>query len=113
MYAGGNGRGDFSVTFTFVLGGNNQRKIAEEILTVKNFQVKVQPNPSTNYFTMIITSGTDEKIQYRVTDVLGRVLADKIVSGGQFQLGESWSNGIYFLEIQQGEERKVIRLVKQ
>ncbi len=113
MYTGGDGRGDTSITFEFGLGGNNQRRIVDEIFTSKNFEVKVQPNPTTNHFTMIVTTSNAEKIQLRVTDILGRIREERIIESGRVQLGDGWNVGVYFLEIIQGEVRTVVRLVKQ
>jgi hypothetical protein len=77
-------------------------------------QVKVLPNPSPNRFTLNLSGGNNEPIQLRVTDILGRVVeARKLPAGAQtVQVGESWQNGTYILEIIQGTERKTLQLVK-
>jgi hypothetical protein len=77
-------------------------------------QVKVLPNPSPNRFTLNLSGGTNEPIQLRVTDILGRVVEGrKLGAGAQtVQLGESWRNGTYILEVIQGTERKTMQLVK-
>jgi uncharacterized delta-60 repeat protein len=77
-------------------------------------QVKVLPNPSTNRFTLNLSGGGNEPIQFRVTDILGRVVEGrKLGAGAQtVQLGESWQNGTYILEVIQGTERKTLQLVK-
>jgi hypothetical protein len=77
-------------------------------------QVKVLPNPSPNRFTLNLSGGSNEPIQLRVTDVLGRVVeARKLPAGAQtVQVGDAWINGNYILEIIQGTERKTMQLVK-
>ncbi|MCU0382411.1 MAG: T9SS type A sorting domain-containing protein [Chitinophagaceae bacterium] len=77
-------------------------------------QVKVLPNPSPNRFTLNLSGGSNEPIQLRVTDVLGRVVeARKLPAGAQtLQVGDSWINGNYILEVIQGAERKTVQLVK-
>lgn len=76
--------------------------------------VKVLPNPSTTVFTLLVNSQRTERIVVRVLDVQGRVLEQQI-SNGQNQpvkVGEGFRPGIYFAEIIQGNERKLIKLLK-
>jgi hypothetical protein len=77
-------------------------------------QVKVLPNPSPNRFTLNLSGGSNEPIQLRVTDILGRVVEGrKLGAGAQtVQIGESWLNGTYIMEVIQGSERKTLQLVK-
>ncbi len=76
--------------------------------------VQVLPNPSTSVFTLLVSSQRTERIVVRVLDVQGRVLEQQI-SNAQSQsikVGEGFRPGIYFAEIIQGNERKLIKLLK-
>ena len=76
--------------------------------------VQVLPNPSTSVFTLLVKSQHTERITIRVLDLQGRVLEQQI-SNSQNQpikVGEGFRPGIYFAEIIQGNERKLIKLLK-
>lgn len=75
----------------------------------------VQPNPSTNRFTIRIESNNEqEKIRMQLRDITGRVV--ETINGVRphqtLQVGETLIPGIYFIAITQGSKNKVIKLVK-
>jgi len=74
----------------------------------------VYPNPSSSYFTMTVYSEDESPCLFILRDLTGRVLErrESISPGEQINFGSRIANGIYLVEIQQGEERKVIRVVK-
>ena len=118
LYSGGIGRGDTVLFFTAdMFDVSNTRQIVVEsapIDALRNFDVKVLPNPTMDIFNVLVTPKTGDNIRIRVTDISGRVIEEKIISGEvrQVRLGDNWINGIYFMEIIQGSERKVVRMVK-
>jgi hypothetical protein len=83
---------------------------------VADLQVKVLSNPSSNYFVLKLTGGnTAEKINIRITDVIGRTVEVKnsLSSNQNVMLGNSYQHGVYFAEVIQGRVRKQIKLIKQ
>jgi Ricin-type beta-trefoil lectin domain-like/Secretion system C-terminal sorting domain/SprB repeat len=83
--------------------------------TLDAFTVTVMPNPSSDYFTMIVKgSNTTDDVSVRVLDLGGKVIAIyKTGINTSLKLGEArWAAGTYFAEITQGGQRKVIQLVK-
>lgn len=77
--------------------------------------IKALPNPSANYFTLVINSENQvHPISLRVIDVMGRVIEtrEKLKSRQIFNLGSAFSPGMYIIEVRQGEERKQIKIVK-
>jgi len=79
------------------------------------FDVKVMGNPTTDRFTIRMTGGDlNTKITLRVTDINGRLIEvrENLYSGQLFQFGNNYAQGVYFAEVTQGDERRVIRLVK-
>jgi hypothetical protein len=73
------------------------------------------PNPSAHFFTIMLYGGiTDEAVNVRVTDAVGRVTEQKnnLSSSRQFTLGMDYKPGMYFVEISQGTERIVLKLLK-
>ncbi len=91
-------------------GARTKPEIVEE---ETELDVIASPNPSKNRFTMQLKATGNERINIRVTDQFGRVIDRKTnIAAGTFRLGDSYKPGIYFVEIIQGTERKVLRLVK-
>lgn len=78
-------------------------------------QVKVSPNPSADRFTLKIESGDSKTpVSVRISDLSGRVISMKqgIVANSTIQLGAELRNGVYFAEVIQGKDKKVVRLMK-
>ena len=87
----------------------------EKSAEIKSFNVNVYPNPSEKQFTLILDGATGEKINVTVYDVMGRQIK-RIVRVGNFspiQFGEELKAGAYIAEVRQGDNRKILRLVKQ
>jgi hypothetical protein len=82
---------------------------------VQVLTISAQPNPTTQYFTLVMNGGTDQPLTLRVTDVLGRMIETRrnIASGGSVRIGEQYRPGIYYAEVMQGSERKILKLIKQ
>lgn len=82
--------------------------------TVSKLSVQVLPNPSTVEFTLVIKAEQTGNINLRVLDIHGRVLEQRnnISPSQKLTIGEGFHSGIYFAEITQGTERKVIKLLK-
>jgi len=81
--------------------------ITEKIL------IKAMPNPSAGYFNIGIYSSDASPVTVRVMDVSGRVIEVwQKVNSNILQMGQNWRTGSYFVEVVQGNERKVITLLK-
>ena len=79
----------------------------------QSFEVSLSPNPSSNRFTLLVHSTKNEAVQLRVMDVNGKVVyTAKGLPEQAFRFGESFANGIYMVEIRQGEEVKTVKAVK-
>ena len=77
-------------------------------------EVNVMPNPTTTVFNLIIKGKDASPVTVRVMDATGKViqLFQKIGSSAALRLGNRWTNGTYFVEVMQGNERKVLKLIK-
>lgn len=74
--------------------------------------VRLMGNPSADHFNMVINSNDAKNVTIRVSDISGRVIEVKITSTGVLQLGQTWKSGVYFAEVIQGDQRRVIKMVK-
>jgi hypothetical protein len=77
--------------------------------------ISASPNPTSYSFNIIVHSYKKEKITIRVVDVLGRIIENRnsITAGRTFTLGENYSAGVYLVEAIQGNERRIVKLIKQ
>lgn len=78
------------------------------------FDVKVSPNPSTTSFELFVTSASKMPVKVRIMDGSGRVVGNeqKIAPNSRVNLGESWATGTYFAEIIQGDQKRVVKIIK-
>jgi PKD repeat protein len=77
--------------------------------------VKATPNPTTNYFVIRISSkDTKTKITVRVMDGIGKRLQsiENVSMEQPVRFGSNFNNGTYYVEVIQGNKRKIIQLVK-
>jgi hypothetical protein len=81
--------------------------LAEELST------NVYPNPSSNQFTLVVQTRSNEPVQVTVFDVAGRVVENRVgLQAGTITFGQHFSNGIYLLQVVQGDQRKQMRVTK-
>lgn len=79
-----------------------------------SLEVKAVPNPSHSAFTLHVRSKSNDEIKLTVTDVVGRILVEKKGSSNdQYNFGNSFTKGIYFIIVSQGTNSKTIRVVKE
>ena len=105
----------YSVTYTAGTGGSiGGISPQTKGLVVNDLQLQAYPNPANNYFTLVIQSSKQEKIQMKVSDLLGRLVEMKtdILPNTTIELGWKYFAGIYIVEIVQGNERRVVKLIK-
>jgi hypothetical protein len=82
--------------------------------TSSSMEVKVFPNPTTSSFNLqVINNVSVTAINARVLDVQGRLIKTiKINPNETITLESEFKPGVYMMEVHQGEEKKVVRVVK-
>jgi hypothetical protein len=77
-------------------------------------EVKVFPNPTTLSFNLHVTAdGSKSIIHTRLLDLQGRVMKTILINPNEnISLGAELKPGVYMLEVLQGEEKRVVRVVK-
>jgi len=84
---------------------------AEEVWA--RLEVRVMPNPSNSYFNLVINSNDASPVTVRILDVFGQsVEKHEKVASGNLRVGQSLAAGTYLAEIMQGDQRKVVKLIK-
>lgn len=80
----------------------------------EGLNVIVMPNPTTNYFTLKLLSKHKAPISLRVMDASGRAIEAKqqLEPNSTIQIGNSYPSGTFYGEFIQGNQRKVLQLIK-
>jgi hypothetical protein len=78
------------------------------------FALSVYPNPFSSQFHLIIQSESSERIDMRIYTLTGQLLTETngVQANTEVTLGDQLSAGVYFVEVNQGEVKKVLRMVK-
>jgi hypothetical protein len=86
---------------------------AIEAEAVKGMSVKVYPNPTTSNFNVQVNSGNNEVVRLKVMDAQGRAIRTLTIAPYQtVNLGADLKAGAYLVEIRQGKDVRVERLIK-
>jgi predicted extracellular nuclease len=93
-------------------GTGNSTSVSD--LIKQHLSITVLPNPSRNYFTLSIEAKKDTEIRCRIFDINGRLINQKsgITPNAVFRTGSELDAGVYFAEVIQGNEKKVVKLIK-
>jgi len=84
-----------------------------DLVAAKLIDVKVYPNPSSAYFTVLLPNENNEKTVLRVLDMSGRVVKKMTnISGNSIQFGQELQTGVYILEVKDGDKRTIVKLIK-
>lgn len=85
-------------------GGNNTGTLT----------VSVVPNPAPSYFTLIISSKSNEPVTIRVLDAAGRLIEviQDVAPNRTINIGNSYRPGLYHAEVTQGKQRVVVKMIK-
>jgi len=80
---------------------------------VEAFNVNVYPNPSASDFSLLVTGKSNEPVVVRIIDMNGVVRStNTVVTKSAIKVGANLKGGTYMAEVIQGENRKMVKLVK-
>jgi hypothetical protein len=76
--------------------------------------VHVLPNPTQNYFRLTLTADRVTSASLRVIDIAGRVMEIRtnINPSESIIFGYQLKRGVYFVEVTQGNNRKILKIIK-
>ena len=89
------------------------KTIEKEVLP---FDVTAAPNPYSENFQLNFASLSDEVIQIKVYDMLGKLIENKTIDASVVSetfIGTDYPSGIYNVLISQGNDSKTIRVIKR
>jgi hypothetical protein len=98
-----------------VTGGSlSTEQRTEPAIETRAFGIKVMPNPASAYFNLAISSDREGGVTVRIADINGRIIEryENVMVGTILRLGEKWKQGTYIAEVFQGNQRKIMKLVK-
>jgi len=89
--------------------------VQDAATTMNQLSVGVLPNPSTNYFTLVLKTTSHEPLQIAIKDEVGRLVETirPANRNSSVKIGGGYWPGIYYAEVIQGNKRKVVKLLKQ
>jgi len=75
---------------------------------------EVIPNPSSTFFNLAISGRNDLPVTIKIMDIFGRVIErhERIAANTVLKIGSRWTNGSYYAEIIQGDQRKIVKILK-
>ncbi|WP_018614591.1 DUF4082 domain-containing protein [Segetibacter koreensis] len=76
--------------------------------------VKVMPNPTASYFTLLTAGAYKGLIQVRVIDAVGKVVETKggVKAGNSLTIGHKYRPGSYYIQAIQGDEKVTVKVEK-
>ena len=81
----------------------------------KEFAISGYPNPSRGNFNVLINGLATEKVSIRVTDMSGRLIEQRanLAANQVVNIGNTYTPGLYYVEVVQGGVKKQLKMVKQ
>ena len=89
---------------------------SEKNLNNNSFAVVGNPNPFKNSFAINVKSASENPIQYKVYNMIGRLIDSQNVDLSQLEtleIGSNYAAGIYNIIISQDNNSQTIRMIKQ
>ncbi len=79
-----------------------------------NFQAIASPNPFASTFGLNLSTTSEELVQVRVYDMLGKLVEDRKAQASDIiELGDNYPSGVYNVIVSQGENTKTLRVIKR
>jgi hypothetical protein len=81
-----------------------------------DFTAMAFPNPYSDQFSLLVNSDLDERIAYRVYDMLGKLIEAEEVEFNDLEtkeFGRNYPAGVYNVIVTQGENVKSLRVIKR
>ncbi len=80
------------------------------------FNATAYPNPFAENFQLDIKTSSEEVLQVKVYDMLGKLVDNQILDATQvegFEIGSNYPSGVYNVIVSQGDNLKTVRVIKR
>ncbi len=96
-------------------GNKTTHSIPYSVNDALKLTARAIPNPTADYFNIQTYSPKTDKISVTVTDQMGRSIEkiEHVVPGQSLQLGSNYLSGIYYVQLFQGPDIVILKLIKQ
>jgi hypothetical protein len=94
------------------LGECVQSRTSDVLLGNSVLDVKIYPNPTMSDFRMSLGNVQGEPVSIRIMDISGRVLKQIKTAENLVVFGKELMSGVYFVEINKGNNRQTFKLIK-
>ena len=84
--------------------------------SVAAFEVKAYPNPYTSAFQLDFTTSSENRVEIKVYDMIGKLIETRQFSTAEMnnqEVGNNYPSGIYNVIVTQGENMKTLRVIKR
>jgi hypothetical protein len=91
-------------------------RMAAQDINTNVFEVSAFPNPFAKHFSLDIQSSSDDLVQVRVYDMIGRELEVQKATVSELstrEIGTNYPSGVYNLVVSQGDKVKSVRMIKR
>ena len=105
--------GPYGKVCTITIPGPSNSRVDS---TKVEFQAIAYPNPYAESFMLDVKTATEEVIEVRVYDMLGKLVEDRKVdvnSIASLEIGSRYPSGVYNVIVSQGESIKTLRVIKR
>lgn len=95
-------------------GPNPTDRITDSIISI--FEATAYPNPFANNFKIEINTSSEEQIELKVFDMIGRQIESRLINISDLdtqEIGETYTSGVYNVILKQGDYIKTIRMIKR
>jgi hypothetical protein len=94
------------------LGECGQSRTSDVLPGNTLMDVKIYPNPTMSDFRMSLGNAQGEPVSIRIMDITGKVLKQIKTAGNLIVFGKELTSGVYFVEINKGNNRQTFKLIK-
>jgi Concanavalin A-like lectin/glucanases superfamily/Ig-like domain CHU_C associated/Putative metal-binding motif/Secretion system C-terminal sorting domain len=87
-----------------------------EIEVVNMFEALAYPNPFAENFKLEVKTNSEQDIQVRVYDMIGKLVEDKMINASDiqnFELGNHYPSGVYNVIVSQESNTKTLRVIRR
>lgn len=106
----------FGSSCTVTTASNANTRMSDGDLDATLFTAKAYPNPFATSFNLAIESSSDDQVEVKVYDMIGRELEARKATVSEWstqELGNGYPQGVYNVIVTQGDQVKTIRMIKR